>query len=110
MTDKLVLDPDLLKPSDMERAETALANILKGRDPMDLTDPTTAKDFREWFTFMNWCFRSRKRPKMTWADAQDIEFGAASVPQRWIDGPVVEPSPNGSDPARDPVDKPAKVS
>lgn len=106
---KLVLDPDLLKPSDLYRAEKALAKVLDGRDPEDLMELASAKSFREWFTFLVWCFRSRSQPKLTWEQAADTEFAAAEIPWR-LPEPATA-SPNGAEPvpvpASEPADEPA---
>jgi hypothetical protein len=77
---KLSIDPRLLTPDDMDRAEVALAEWLDGRDPYDMLD-----ERKTAVPLTIWCLFSRNDPSFTWEQARHTpflgDFEPASPPQ-----------------------------
>lgn len=61
--------PTLLTPRDMNRAKTALADILGDRSPYDLLE-----DDADRVPFTIWALESRTNPGFTWDDALDTPY------------------------------------
>lgn len=74
--------PTLLTPRDMNRAKTALADILDGRSTYDLLE-----DDEDRVPFVIWCLESRTKPGFTWDDALDTPYLG-----EWKEGPVGPPT------------------
>jgi hypothetical protein len=77
---KLSIDPRLLTPDDMDRAEVELAEWLDGRDPYDMLD-----ERKTAVPLTIWCLFSRADPSFTWEQARHTpflgDFEPASPPQ-----------------------------
>jgi hypothetical protein len=67
MTDKVLIDADLLSAKDMRRARVALG----GRDPWELLRGNQ----EDRAVLIAWCQLSRDNPELTWDAVDEANFG-----------------------------------
>ena len=74
--------PTLLTSADMNRARTALAEVLGDRSAYDMLD-----DDYDRFPLTIWCLRSRTDPGFTWQQALETPYLS-----EWVEGPPGPPT------------------